>query len=130
MAHIFVYAYRRSVKGWVCSPDGLVEDKTLDVVQGHINALYDGTEPYSKLFCPAVGKDVEVQMLAAVVGSVDGSGDASKRVKRFADGVLNRFGVGSKECHSGVVIAVSVEDRQVCTTTMASSHACFVPVLC
>lgn len=48
-----------------------------------------------------------------VVGKVDGHGDASKRVQRFATGVHDRFGVGSKECGSGVVIALSVEDRQV-----------------
>jgi hypothetical protein len=93
-----------------------VDDATLDQVQGHINAIYDGTAPYSKLFCPAVGKAVEVQVLATVVGKVDGSGDASERVKRFAVSVHNRFGVGSKECGSGVVIAVSVQDRQVCAS--------------
>lgn len=108
--------YRRSVKGFLCSPDGLVNDKALDVVQGQINAIYDGTDPYAKLFCPAAGKYVEVQVLATVVGKVDGSGEASKRVQQFSKGLHDRFGVGaSKECGSGVVIAISVEDRQVCS---------------
>ena len=54
-----------------------------------------------------------MQMLAVVVGKVDGHGDARTRVQRFTKGIHNRFGVGSKACGSGVVIALSVEDRQV-----------------
>ena len=97
----------------MCSPDGLVDGHTLDVVQGHINAIHDGTDPYSTLLCPATGKNVPVEVLATVVGKVDGRGEPRQRVERFATGVHDRFGVGSKECGSGVVIAVSVEDRQV-----------------
>lgn len=104
---------RRSVAGWVCSPDRLVASSTLDVVQGHINAIYAGEDPYSKVFCSATHRNTSIEVLAVVIDKVDGHGDASRRVASFAQGVHDRFGVGSVECGSGAVVVISVEDRQV-----------------
>lgn len=110
---MFFSCCRRSVSGWVCSPDGLVKDHMLDVIQGHINAIYYGEDPYSKVFCGAKHQNTSIQVLAVVIDKVDGRGDASRRVARFARGVHDRFGVGSADCGSGAVVVVSVDDRQV-----------------
>jgi Modulator of levamisole receptor-1 len=97
----------------VCSPDGLLDADTLSVIQGDINKIFSGEPPYSPLYCPATELDTAVEVLAVIVDKVDGPGDAPTRVKRFAKGVHNRFGVGSRKCGSGIVVAVSVDDRQV-----------------
>lgn len=103
----------RDVKGWVCSPDGLVGKSELNVIQGNIMTIFDGSHPYSKMFCPQTGSDVHVELMAVVVNRVDGNGDPAMKVERFATGIHDRFGVGSKECGSGAVIVMSVQDRQV-----------------
>jgi len=103
----------RDVKGWVCSPDGLVDEDTLSIIQGNIVTIFEGTTPYSKLFCPATGEDVSAELMAVIVKRVDGDGNPANKVAHFAYGVHNRFRVGSKDCGSGAVIVMSVEDRQV-----------------
>lgn len=103
----------RDVKGWVCSPDGLVGQSELNVIQGNIMSIYDGSHPYSKILCPQTGSEVHVELMAVVVNRVDGNGDPAMKVQRFATGIHDRFGVGSKECGSGAVIVISVQDHQV-----------------
>jgi hypothetical protein len=93
--------------------DGFVTDRKLDVIQGDINAIYAGEDPYSKVFCDATQRNTAVELLAVVIDKVDGFGDASRRVAAFARGIHDRFGVGSAACGSGAVVVVSVEDRQV-----------------
>ena len=111
----------RGVSGWVCSPDGLVDSSSLSSIQTHINAILAGEEPYSKLFCPARGEDVQVEVMAAVVPSVDGDSADATRVMRFAQDLQHRFDVGTDECGSGAVVAISVEDRQVLFRTIEQS---------
>lgn len=106
----------RDVKGWVCSPDGLVATDELSVIQGNIMTIYDGAYPYSKMICPRSDEDVPVELMAIIVNKVDGKGDPAMRVARFATGIHDRFGVGSKDCGSGAVIVMSVQDKQVSCT--------------
>jgi hypothetical protein len=101
------------VPSWVCSPDGLVSDHRLDIIQGNINFIYAGEDPYSKVYCAATHQNVSIELLAVVIDEVDGPGDAYQRVAAFTRGIHNRFGVGSMECGSGAVLVISVSDRQV-----------------
>lgn len=103
----------RDVKGWVCSPDGLVDKDTLSVIQGYIVTIYAGKNPYSELYCSTKGQDVPAELMAVVVNNVEGHGNPADKVAHFASGIHDRFGVGSKQCGSGAVIVMSVEDRQV-----------------
>lgn len=117
----------RSVSGWVCSPDGLVDASSLSAIQRHINSIYGGERPYSQLFCPARGEEVQVEVMAAVVRKVDGDSSDTARVKQFAKDLHKRFDVGTNECGSGAVVVISVEDRQVCSC-IRTSTVCDVPV--
>lgn len=101
----------RATTGWICSPDALVSGESLSVLEGTVRHIYAGKEPYTTLTCPDTGEAAPVEVLVAVVRKVDGRGDADSRVEAFARGLHDRFGVGS--CGSGVVLAVSVEDRHV-----------------
>ena len=101
----------RETTGWICSPDALVSGESLNVLEGTVRHIYAGKEPYTKLTCPENGDAVPAEVLVAVVRRVDGRGDAERKVEAFARGLHNRFGVGT--CGSGVVLALSVEDRHV-----------------
>jgi Modulator of levamisole receptor-1 len=101
----------RDVKGWVCSPDGVVSSESLAVTEGNIRAIYAGTNPYKKLFCKSSQTEVPAEVFVAVVNRVGGSGPPEKRAESFARALHDRFGVGS--CGSGVVLLLAVEDRQV-----------------
>jgi hypothetical protein len=101
----------RDVTGWVCSPDKLVKPESLSVIEGTIRAIHSGIEPYTKMTCPETGEKVFAEVLVAAVQKVDGFGSETHRVEQFARGLHDRFGVGS--CGSGVVLAISVDDRKV-----------------
>lgn len=105
----------RDVAGWVCSPDGLVNQADLDTIQGYITTIYSGVYPYSELTCSEQYTDVEVpvEIMAVIVDQVQGTGDAATKVAAFTKGIHARFGVGDAVCGSGVVLVVSVNDRQV-----------------
>jgi hypothetical protein len=101
----------RDVTGWVCSPDKLVKPESLAVIEGTIRAIHEGIEPYKQMLCAETGELVPSEILVAAVRKVDGSGSTAQRVEGFARGLHNRFGVGT--CGSGVVLVISVDDRQV-----------------
>jgi hypothetical protein len=101
----------RDVTGWVCSPDGNLAPDEMNVIEGQIRAIHAGEKPYSKCVCEETGEEVAVEMLVVVVDKVAGRGDSATRAAAFARGLHDRLGVGT--CGSGVVLMVSVQDRQV-----------------
>jgi hypothetical protein len=101
----------RDVTGWVCSPDKLVKPDSLAVIEGTIRAIHKGIEPYKQMLCVETGQSVPSEIFVAAVKKVDGSGSKAQRVEEFARGLHDRFGVGT--CGSGVVLVISVDDRQV-----------------
>jgi hypothetical protein len=106
------------ISGRVCSPDGLLDKKYIPVIQRHMNSIYEGEVPYSRLFCPANGQEVPIELMATVVSKVEGDKSDGTRVMRFAKGIHERFEVGTNGCGNGAVVVISVEDRQVRLLTL------------
>lgn len=101
----------RDVTGWVCSPDGRLAPAELNVIEGHIRAIHAGEKPYKKFVCDETGEEVAAEMLVVVVDKVAGGRGDAATAAAFARGLHDRLGVGT--CGSGVVLMVSVQDRQV-----------------
>lgn len=103
----------RQAAGWTCSPDGLVDEGYLSIIEGYISSIYSGEYPFSKLVCDESADDVPVEVMALIVKEIEGAGDAAAKVAHFAKGIHSRFGVGDADCGSGVVVVIGVQDRQV-----------------
>eukprot|EP00191_Tetraselmis_sp_GSL018_P010159 CAMPEP_0177596786 /NCGR_PEP_ID=MMETSP0419_2-20121207/11325_1 /TAXON_ID=582737 /ORGANISM="Tetraselmis sp., Strain GSL018" /LENGTH=540 /DNA_ID=CAMNT_0019088835 /DNA_START=174 /DNA_END=1792 /DNA_ORIENTATION=- len=112
----------RGVKSWICDPDRLLSKEEQDLVEGIIKKIAEGAQPFKKLPCGS-SAEAGAQVAVAVVKSMDRSFRAGKSAgtaaRLFAKGLHDSWGVGSAECNNGVVLFLSVEDRQVYISTGA-----------
>ena len=92
-----------ATRSHLCDPDGSLSNSLeSSQVLSALNAVDAGPwYPYCGPF----------QMGIAVVGRVDGA------TSEFAPAVLDRWGVGSKGCNTGIVLGIAIEDRSMYLAT-------------
>ena len=92
-----------AARSHLCDPDGYLSNSLESSrVLSALNAVDAGPwYPYCGPF----------QMGIAVVGRVDGA------TSEFAPAVLDRWGVGSKGCNTGIVLGIAIEDRSMYLAT-------------
>ena len=57
-----------------------------------------------------------MQVGVAVMRKMDLRGQTpAQAAERFATALFDQWGPGDKRCHNGVILLLSVEDRQACT---------------
>ncbi len=110
---------RRGKKSAVCDPDSILALSERDELDGLINFIAEGTNGYEIAPC---GSRYEGYQLAVLIINRMSSGyypfrDSAQRAKRFAKDIHDKWGVGDAECHNGVVIFVSIDDRQMYIST-------------
>ncbi len=92
---------KEGVKSAVCDPDGILGMDDGDRVQFVINEIMALDDDCGDRYEAAV----------AVVNKLEFSGDKHAAIKEFAVSLHNDWGVGSPECNTGVLFAMSIEDR-------------------
>ncbi|KAL4451793.1 hypothetical protein ABPG75_007455 [Micractinium tetrahymenae] len=107
----------------VCDPDDLLSAKSKDYVDGVISAIAAGEAPYK--LGPCADKQAGYQVAVAVMRSmaVPAGSTPAQAAPAFAKQLHTRWGVGDAACHNGVLLLLSVEDRQVYINTGAGASA-------
>lgn len=117
---------RRGVPSRVCDPDGVLTLEGANMVEGAIQKIETGEEPYARMRCGELGLR-GYQVAVAVMQKMDTKkqhGDAAAAAQAFAKQLHDSWGVGHAECHNGVLLLVSVSDRQIYISTGAGAkHA-------
>jgi len=109
---------RRVPQSWVCDPDHLLSHESADVVEGLIKLINQGEDPYARAYCGSAGM-VGYQVGVAVMQSFEPEWhrDAARTAETFAKALHDRWGVGRRECNNGVLLFISIDDRQIYIST-------------
>lgn len=107
---------------WLCDPEHLIGTNEQNVIEGIVKAIADGEKPFGRMECGSLGK-VGAQVAVAIIDvmSSDFMRLRSKeaRAAAFAKQLHDKWGVGHAECNNGVVLFLSIKDRQVFISTGA-----------
>ncbi|GIL83335.1 hypothetical protein Vretimale_11310 [Volvox reticuliferus] len=103
---------RRGVSSWVCDPDGVLTYESANVVEGVIKKIYAGEPPYALGPCGNLGLK-GYQVAVALMRHMSYVGDPGEAAGQFAKSLHNRWGVGDAHCNNGVVLLISINDRQI-----------------
>ncbi|GIL52991.1 hypothetical protein Vafri_8709 [Volvox africanus] len=103
---------RRGVSSWVCDPDGILTYESANVVEGIIKKIYAGEPPYALGPCGNLGLK-GYQVAVALMRRMRYVGDPGEAAGQFAKSLHDRWGVGDAHCNNGVVLLISINDRQI-----------------
>eukprot|EP00873_Tetraselmis_striata_P016736 jgi/Tetstr1/437000/TSEL_002739.t1 len=111
---------------WLCDPDHLVGARDQNLVEGVIKQIADGAPPFAGRECGALG-NVGAQVAVAIVDAIrsDFLPQHSREAKAaaFARQLHDSWAVGHAECNDGVLLFLSISDRQVFISTGAGAKA-------
>lgn len=109
----------RSKQSAICDPDGILALSERDELDGLINFIAEGTNGFDLAQC--ADRYEGYQLAVLVINSMNPSyhrfSDSSQRAKQFAKDIHDKWGVGDAQCHNGVVIFVSIDDKQIYIST-------------
>ena len=110
---------RRGKKSAVCDPNSILTLRERDELDGLMNFIAEGTNGNEKAPC---GERYEGYQLAVLIIDRMSSSyyrfhSTAQRAKQFAKDIHDKWAVGDAECHNGVVIFVSIDDRQMYIST-------------
>ena len=98
----------------VCDPDHLLSPKASDRIEGVLLDVAAGTHPYALRECGTQGLEGFQVAVAVMRGmEVPASETPASQAEAFAKALHQRWGVGNKACNNGVLLLLSVHDRQV-----------------
>ncbi|CAG9463992.1 unnamed protein product [Pedinophyceae sp. YPF-701] len=109
---------REGVKSWICDPDRLISVVTADRVDEELDAIRLGIKPYIK--DPCTNGELGFQTMVALMSSMDDSVrgyDLAGKAKNFARALHDNWGVGDRKCNDGILILLSIFDRQIYIST-------------
>ena len=102
----------------ICDADGVLTEATKNRMEGLIQDIERGESPYRLATCGSRGAE-GYQVAVAVMRKmkVDDGAQPAEVAKEFAKTLHARWGVGISECDNGVLLLLSVDDRQVYVST-------------
>lgn len=105
-------------KSSVCDPDTVLSEQAANRLEGLIGDIEDGQSPYRQAPCGSQGMK-GYQVAVAIMKKMDvGQGSTPQETaKDFAKVLHARWGVGDAACDNGVLLLVSVDDRQIYIST-------------
>ena len=107
----------------ICDVDAVLSDQVKNRLEGLINDIEEGESPYRLAQCGSRGVE-GYQVAVAVMRKmkVDQDQQPAEVAKTFAKTLHARWGVGLSECDNGVLLLLSVDDKQVYVSTGAQSQ--------
>lgn len=102
----------------VCDPDGVLSGDSRDRVEGIIQSIEAGREPYDMMDCTddfRTGWKVAVAVVKRM--QMAPASNPSDVAEAFATKLHNQWGVGDAACNNGVLLFLAVQDRQVYIST-------------
>ncbi|KNC84978.1 hypothetical protein SARC_02833 [Sphaeroforma arctica JP610] len=106
---------------YVCDPDDILSVEAADKIEAIFNAIVkDTTSP-----CQLPKKEGGYQVALALMNSfeTDATVPMETNAGRMARGLHDKWGVGHHNCHDGVLVMVSVSQRQVYISTGEAAGA-------
>lgn len=101
-------------KSSVCDPDAVLSEQTANRLEGLIGDIEDGQSPYRQAPCGSQGmKGYQVAVAIMKKMKIGQGSTPQKTAKEFAKVLHARWGVGEAACDNGVLLLVSVYDRQI-----------------
>jgi len=102
----------------ICDPDGVLTENTKNRIEGIIQDIERGESPYRLAPCGSSSPEGYHAAVAVMNKMKVEEGEQPAAVaKEFAKTLHARWGVGSSECDNGVLMLLSVDDRQVFVST-------------
>ncbi|KAL6754945.1 hypothetical protein V8C86DRAFT_2688347 [Haematococcus lacustris] len=113
----------RGKPSWICDPDHVLSTNGANVVEGVIKLIASGEAPYVQQPC---GPDRRLTGFEVAFALMDkfysGWGtDLGRTAQKFAASLHDTWGVGDPACQNGVLVLLSVEDRQLYISTGSGS---------
>jgi uncharacterized membrane protein YgcG len=111
-------ACNRNMKSSVCDPDRILTKDDADLLDGTLIDLYAGNDPFARLPC-ADEEPQGLQVGVAIINHMKIPSDKSPvdQAAYFAQQLHNQWGVGDKTCKNGVLLFLSIQDRQAYIST-------------
>lgn len=111
-------ACNRNVKSSVCDPDRILSKDEADLVDGTLIDLYAGNDPFARLPC-AEKEPQGLQVGVAIINhmKIPSEKTSADQAAYFAQQLHNQWGVGDKTCKNGVLLFLSIQDRQAFIST-------------
>lgn len=113
---------RRGVRSMICDPDGIMSYEDANVAEAVINKIGNGEKPFIRAPCGDLGPR-GYQVAIALMSKFEAAGgvDAAATAKAFARALHDSWGVGEAACQNGVLLLLSIGDRQSYISTGAGS---------
>eukprot|EP00798_Chlamydomonas_sp_ICE-L_P020928 gene20928-27777_t len=106
----------------VCDPDGLLNEKSKDIIEGLIIKVDEGSEPYAKRKCGGEEKGFEIGVVI-MAGFASNHGELpAHAAARMARGIHDKWGVGSGTCNNGLLLLASLRERQIYISTGSGAN--------
>ena len=105
-------------KSSICDPDAVLSEQAANRLEGLIGDIEDGQSPYRQAPCGSRGME-GYQIAVAVMKKmkIEQGLTPQETAKEFAKVLHARWGVGQAACDNGVLLLVSVDDRQIYIST-------------
>ncbi|KAK9844247.1 hypothetical protein WJX84_011342 [Apatococcus fuscideae] len=102
-----------------CDPDGILSKRGFQFLDNVLKDIIVGDKPYSKSSCSTSSQAPGYKVAVAVMQHMKLShgGDAASTARRFAKDLHNKWGVGDGSCSDGILLLLSIDDRQVYIST-------------
>eukprot|EP00889_Picochlorum_renovo_P002123 jgi/Picre1/29153/NNA_004546.t1 len=109
---------RNGRKSNICDPDSVLSTRAADRIEGIIQDVQEGMSPYRQDQCGSKGvQGYQIAVAVMKKMKVEHSMDPQGAAREFAKQLHARWGVGMAECDNGVLVLLSVGDRQVYIST-------------
>ena len=93
---------------WVSDPDGYLSSSQISRINAHLNYHSHLKKPRHWITCGAEMKPYQIAF-----GIIDRMEPRFGPIDTFAKRMMNRWGVGYRECNNGVTLLLSIEDREI-----------------
>lgn len=105
-------------KSSMCDPDGVLSEKAANRLEGIIRDIEDGHSPYREASCASLGmQGYQVAVAVMKKMKIEGETTPKEMAETFAKVLHARWGVGLAECDNGVLVLLSVDDKQIYIST-------------
>jgi uncharacterized membrane protein YgcG len=107
----------------LCDVDSVLSEQVKNRLEGLINDIQQGESPYRQSMCGSGGMEgYEVAVAVMKKMRVRAGEDPATVAREFAKVLHSRWGVGNSECDNGVLVLLSIDDRQVYVSTGEQSQ--------